>query len=331
MIFRDPWLLTLIPVITGLIFLANRKGRDGSIQFSNGELLSGLQKSTKIRVFKNLHLLRVLSSILIILALARPQSILEETRIRTEGLDMILAIDVSTSMLAEDFQIRERRMNRLSAVKEVAREFIRQRNHDRIGIVIFAAKAYTVCPLTLDHEWLLEHLGRIEIGMIEDNTALGSGLGSALNRLKGTPSKRGIVILLTDGRNNAGETPPLTAAAAARALETKVYTIGAGSRGPAPYPARDIFGKTIYRSVPLDMDEDLLKEIALRTRARYFRVADAASLEETFQEIDRLEKTIIEQKTYLEYHERFPFFLIPGLALLCLEIILRSTVLRKVP
>ncbi|RPJ11150.1 MAG: VWA domain-containing protein, partial [Deltaproteobacteria bacterium] len=231
----------------------------------------------------------------------------------------------------EDFKIGEKRASRFDAVKEVAREFIRHRENDRIGMVLFAGRTYTACPLTLDHEWVLQSLGRIEIGMIEDNTALGLGLSAALNRLKESSAKGKVVILLTDGRNNAGEISPLAAAMAAHALKIKVYTIGAGSKGPAPYPVMDPFGKKTHRLIPLDIDEDLLKQVASRTDSKYFRVTDSASLKETFQEIDRLEKTPLEQKAYYQHQEGFNLFLIPGLLLIFLEVILRNTLLRKIP
>jgi Ca-activated chloride channel homolog len=315
----------------GFILFAKRREKHGGLRFPSGELLNDSRKSYRIRLIDSLVILRTLSSILILMALARPQWILEEVKVKSEGIDIVLAIDVSTSMLAEDFRVGERRASRLDAVKEVAREFIRQRKNDRIGMVIFAGRAYTACPLTLDHEWILENLDRIEIGMVEDNTALGSALSAALTRLKGSPARAKSVILLTDGRNNAGKIPPLTAAAAARALKIRVYAVGAGSKGLAPYPVKDPFGKVIYRPIPLDIDEDLLNQIATRTESRYFRASDTTSLRETFKEIDRLEKTSFEQKIYYEHQECFYLFLIPGLVLLLFEIILKNTVLRKIP
>jgi Ca-activated chloride channel family protein len=331
MIFRDPWFLILIPVVAVLIFLAQRRTKQAGLRFSSGELIAGLRESRKVRFSKYLFFLRILCSILFVIALARPQSVLKETVITSEGIDLVLAVDVSTSMLAEDFKIADKKASRLEAIKEMSREFIRQRENDRIGMVIFAAGAYTVCPLTLDHDWVLQNLDRVEIGLIEDNTAIGLGLSAALNRLKESRSKGKVVILLTDGRNNAGDITPLTAATAARVLKIKVYTVGAGSNGLAPYPVTDPFGKTIYRMIPLDLDEDLLNQIASSTGAKYFRAMDIASLKETFLEIDRLEKSPIEQKVYQEYQELFHLFLIPGLVLLCLEIILKNTLLRKVP
>jgi len=331
MIFRDPWFLALIPVVTGIILLTARKKWSASIRFPSETLLTGIRDSYKTKALRNIHLLRILAAILVCLALARPQSVVEEIKVASEGIDIVLVLDASTSMLAEDFKSGDRRVSRIDAVKEVSREFIRRRANDRVGIVIFAARAYTVCPLTLDHEWALQHLDRIDIGMIEDNTAIGSGLSTALNRLRETRSKTKVLILLTDGRNNTGEIPPLTAAAAARALNIRVYTIGAGSKGAAPYPARDPFGKKIYRDIPLDIDEDLLKEVAASTGSKYFRATDRISLEETFGEIDRLEKTSVTQKLYRRYGELFPWFLIPGMILLCMEFALKQTVLRKIP
>jgi Ca-activated chloride channel family protein len=263
--------------------------------------------------------------------LARPQQILEESKVKTEGIDIVLSVDVSSSMLAEDFNVDSKRINRMEAAKAVIKDFIRNRRGDRIGMVLFAARAYMICPLTLDYEWLLTNLERVDVGLIEDNTAIGSGLSSALNRLKESSARGKAVILLTDGRNNAGRIGPEEAAAAARALKVKVYTIGIGSQGPAPYPAKDPFGKKIYRAIPLDIDEGLLNWIASNTEARYFRASDMTSLKEIFREIDQLEKTPIEEKIYYARVELFHLFLISGMVLLCLEVILRRTILRRIP
>jgi Ca-activated chloride channel family protein len=268
---------------------------------------------------------------LIIFALARPQSPLEESKIQTKGIDIVLALDVSTSMLAEDFTLGGKRQNRLAVVKDVVKDFIKGRQNDRIGMVAFAARAYTVCPLTLDYGWLFENLERVKIGMVEDGTAIGSGLSSALNRLQDTRAKSKVIILLTEGRNNAGKISPLTAAEAAKALKVKVYTIGAGTRGLAPYPVKDFFGNKIYQPIKIDLDEETLTRIALKTEAKYFRATDTKSLREIYKEIDKLEKTPIEEKGYLEYKELFSTFLISGLGLLFLEIILNNTILRKIP
>ncbi len=329
--FHNPIFLILIPAAAAIIFYAKRRNAQSGIRFSSEDFLSKLKKSFKIKLARNLIFLRLASIILIILALARPQSPVADSKIQSEGIDIVLAIDCSTSMLAEDFKMSNRRQNRIEVVKDVVKDFIKARKNDRIAIVAFAARAYTVCPLTLDYGWLLENLERIKAGMIEDGTAIGSGIASSLNRLKETIAKSKIIILLTDGRNNTGKISPVTAAEAAKALKIKVYTIGAGTKGLAPYPMKDFFGNTIYQAIKIDIDEDTLMKIASITEAKYFRATDTEGLRKIYKEIDKLEKTTIEDKGYLEYNELFPIFLIPGLIILFTEIILANTVLRKIP
>lgn len=332
MIFYSPFFLILLPIAAGIIFFAKKKEKVTSgIKFSSGDLLGGLKGSWKLKLSGNLIFLRLAAVSLLIVALARPQSPIEDSKIESEGIDIVLAIDCSTSMLAEDFKIGGKRQNRLEVVKDVVKDFINGRSNDRIGLVAFAARAYTVSPLTLDYGWLMQNLTRIKTNMIEDGTAIGSGLTSALNRLRDTEAKSKVVILLTDGRNNTGKISPFTAAEAAKALKVKVYTIGAGTKGFAPYPAKDFFGNTVYQPVQIDIDEDTLKEIASLTGAKYFRATDTESLRGIYKEIDRLEKTRIEEKGYLEYNELFPLFLVIGLSLLSLEIVLSNTLLRKLP
>ncbi len=276
-------------------------------------------------------LLRMFALLLIIVALSRPQFMLQESKIESEGIDIVLAIDTSTSMLAEDFELGGKRENRLEVVKEVVRDFISNRNSDRIGIVAFASRAYTVSPLTLDYGWLMQSLDRVKIGMIEDGTAIGSGLSSALNRLKDTKAKGKVVILLTDGRNNAGRISPITAAEAAGSLDIKAYTIGAGTKGLAPYPAQDLFGNKVYRQVKIEIDEQILQKIAKKTDAQYFRATDTESLKKIYKSIDKLEKAPIEETGYREYKELFHLFLVPGLVLLLLEMVLNKSLLRRLP
>ncbi|MDD5691502.1 MAG: VWA domain-containing protein, partial [Candidatus Omnitrophica bacterium] len=241
------------------------------------------------------------------------------------------AIDCSTSMLAEDFRLGGQRQNRIEVVKSVVKDFIMGRKNDRIAIVAFASRAYTVCPLTLDYGWLLDNLERVKTGLVEDGTAIGSGIATSLNRLKDAKAKSKVVILLTDGRNNTGKISPLTAAEAAKALKIKVYTIGAGSKGPVPYPVKDFFGNTVYQPVQIDIDEDTLIKIAEMTGAKYFRATDTESLRKIYKEIDSLEKTDIEESGYLEYNELFNVFLILALVFLLSDIVLSNTVLRKIP
>ena len=331
MIFQNPWTLILLPIAALLIVLSKRGELSPSFQFSTGELLNGLRTTFRVRLLNGLFVLRIAVLFLIIIALSRPQLMLEETILETEGIDIVLAVDTSTSMLAEDFELKGKRVNRLEVVKDVVKNFISNRSFDRIGIVAFASSAYTVSPLTLDYGWLIQNMDRVKIGMIEDGTAIGSGISSALNRLKETGAKSKVVILLTDGRNNAGKLSPLTAAEAASALNIRIYTIGAGSKGMVPYPTKDMFGNTVYRRVKIEIDENTLKKIADKTKARYYRATDTESLRNIYEEIDELEKTVIEEKGYTEYKELFHMFLIPALLLLLLEVILRNTFLRRMP
>jgi Ca-activated chloride channel family protein len=331
MSFRDPLFLLLIPlVLAGACYLRKKK-TSAAITFSSERLLKGVRPSLKVRFNKNLYLLRISALCLIAVALARPQSPLEESRIQTEGIDIVLAIDVSTSMLAEDFTLKGKRVNRLDAVKDVVKNFIKGRQNDRIGLVAFAARAYTVSPLTLDYSWLLQNLERVKIGMIEDGTAIGLGLASSLNRLKDTKAKSKVVVLLTDGRNNTGDISPALACEIAKSLGIKVYTIGAGTRGLAPYPARDFFGNKVYQSIKIDIDEDILTDIADKTGGKYFRATDTQSLRKIYSEIDKMEKTPVEEKGYLEYKELFMGFLGIALVLILLEVSLSNTALRRIP
>ncbi len=331
MTFHNPFFLILLPVAALIIFYTARKNAASGFKFSSGGLLGGLQTTFKARLSRGLIFLRLASVSLIIIALARPQTPVADSRLQTEGIDIVLALDCSTSMLAEDFQIAGKRQSRIDVIKDVVKDFIKGRSNDRIGIVVFAGRAYTLCPLTLDYGWLLENIERIKAGMIEDGTAIGSGISSALNRLRGTKAKSKIIVLLTDGRNNSGKVTPLVAAEAAKALKVKIYAIGAGAKGLVPYPVKDFFGNVFYQQVRIDIDEDTLTKIASVTEAKYFRATDTESLKEIYRQIDKMEKTPVEEKGYSEYNELFPLLLIPGLALLFLEITLTHTLLRKVP
>lgn len=331
MTFHNPFILILLPVVFLIVLYANKRNVSVGFRFSSGELLSGLRSSWKVRLSAKLVFLRLAAYLLIIIALASPQSPISDSKARFEGIDIVLAIDCSTSMLAEDFKAGGKRMNRLDVVKDVVKDFINGRKDDRIGIVAFAARAYTVSPLTLDYGWLMQNLDRIKTGMLEDGTAAGSGIATSLNRLKDTKAKSKIVILLTDGRNNAGQISPITAAEAAKALKIKVYTIGAGAKGPVPYPAYDLFGNKVYQMVSIDIDEDTLEKIASLTDAKYYRATDTESLKKIYNEIDKLEKSPVEEKGYSQYNELFIYFLIPALIILLIEIVLSNTVLRKIP
>jgi len=266
--------------------------------------------------------------ILLIIAFARPQSGTKEEKIITEGIDIVLAMDISSSMLAEDLA---RHKNRLDVTKEVAAHFIKERTNDRIGMVVFSAKSFTQCPLTMDYGILLKFLKEIHVGMIDDGTAIGMGLANSVNRLQTSKAKSKVVILLTDGRNNRGELDPVTAAQIAKALKIRVYTIGAGKRGEALYPIDDPFLGKRYVPMKVDIDEDVLKKIANITGGKYYRATDKTSLEKIYQEIGELEKTKIEVKEFTRYRELFVTFLAVALGILLLESVLANTRFRKIP
>ncbi|KAB2835884.1 MAG: VWA domain-containing protein, partial [Candidatus Brocadia sp.] len=242
MIFRDPFILLFIIVVPPLIYIYFRSKGTNQVVFPSLGALKKIKPSFSQRYRHILIVLRSTAIILLVIALARPQYGNEQTKVTTEGIDIVLAVDVSGSMLAEDFEIGGQRYNRLHVVKPVVKDFIMKRTNDRIGLVVFAGRPYTQCPMTLDYGMLLQLLEKAEIGMVEDGTAIGSALGSSIERLKDTKAKSKVIILLTDGRNNAGEIDPFTAAEIARTFGIKIYTIGAGTKGLAPYPAMDIFG-----------------------------------------------------------------------------------------
>ncbi len=332
MIFSDfiniIWLLIFAPIIIWVYIKVRPHGR---VRFSSIKNLKRLKPSYAIKARHILLGLRMFALCLLVIALMRPQQGIEETKISAEGIDIILAVDVSSSMLAEDFVLKGERKNRLEVVKEVVRDFIKKRSNDRIGLVVFAGQAYMQCPLTLDYGVLLKFLDRINIGMIEDGTAVGDGLATALARLKGLESKSKVVILLTDGVNNAGRVDPANAAGLAKALGVKVYTIGAGSKGKVPYPAQDFFGNKVYQWVIIDVDEESLRNIAEATGGKYFRATDTEKLQQIYGEINRLEKTKMEVTSYGDYKELFTPFVLFAMILMLLEVILRYTVLRTLP
>lgn len=331
MIFKYPWFLLLLGAAPLLWLWLQHRDRTGSVRFSSLALAGEIKPTFRLKLRGGLVFLRLAAVTLMIIALARPQMSLTKNRNFKEGIDIVLAIDVSTSMNALDFTIGGRRYDRVYIVKKVVTDFINSRPDDRIGVVAFAANPYVASPLTLDHDWLLANMYRIKTGMVEDGTAIGSGIMAALNRLKHSKAKTKIVILLTDGRNNTGKIAPLTAAEAAQALNVKMYTIGAGSAGLVPYPVQDMFGRTVLQNIQLDLDEDTLQKIADTTNGKYFRATDTASLEKIYKEIDRMEKTPFKRPENTRYKEVYGTFLIWGLAFLLLEQLLSNTFLRKIP
>jgi Ca-activated chloride channel family protein len=331
MYLLNPLYLLTIPAIIALAIYARRYKGAAGIKFSSGELLSGIKPSVKAAISRYLPFVRTAALILIAIALCRPQAPLGRAHVETEGIDIVFAVDSSTSMLGEDFQVRGRRLSRIDIVKDVIKDFIKGRSNDRLGLVTFAARAYTMCPLTLDYGWLLTNVDRLQAGIVEDGTAIGSGITASLNRLRASSAKSKVVILLTDGRNNAGNVAPLVAAQAANALKVKIYAIGAGTRGLVPYPVRDMFGRKVYQQVQIDLDEETLQQIASVSGGKYFRATDTESLRRIYAEIDRMERSKIEEKGYQQVRELFAWFLIPGLLLLGAEIVLSNTWLRRLP
>jgi Ca-activated chloride channel family protein len=329
--FAHPWVLLLLLVIPLLAWLKGKFGGTAGVTFSDTAMLAKIGNRRRSRAGAFLVALTYLALVLFIVALARPQLGRITTRVQATGVDIMLVLDVSRSMLAEDFTIGNRRANRIDAVKLVTEQFIRERPNDRIGLVAFAGRPYLVSPLTLDHDWLIRNLERLRIGLVEDGTAIGSAIASAANRLKDKEAKTKLIVLLTDGDNNAGKVQPLTAAEAAKALGIRIYTIGAGTEGEAPFPLTNQFGRTVYRNVLVKFDEKTLQEIAAMTSGQYFRATDTNSLRTIFGEIDKLEKSKVEVEKTAQYRDLFMWFLIPGLACLALETLLSQTVWRRLP
>ncbi len=329
--FAHAWVLWFLLLLPLLALLRGRWGGTPGILFSSTSLVLAVGKKRRSKAGAMLASLVLAAMALLITALARPQFGRTLEHVTASGVDIMLTLDVSGSMIAEDYTIGSSRANRIDVVKKVTQQFIEARPNDRIGIIAFAGRPYLVSPLTLDHDWLIRNLDRVKIGLVEDGTAIGSGLASAVARLKDRDSKTKIIVLLTDGANNAGKVQPLTAAEAGRALGIKIYSIGAGSNGPVPVPMKDPFGRTVYQKVVFDFDEKLLEQIAKIGEGKYFRAADTRSMDATFREIDRLEKTKIEVEKTAEYRDLFPWLLFPALLLLAAEAVLSRTLWSRLP
>ena len=318
-------LLLAIPAIAAWVWF-KKVDTDVSFTMSSIESIENIN-TWRTWLHKFMPVLRMLSFIFIVIALARPQVTLKEEEVKAEGIDIMMIMDLSSSMLAQDF-----RPDRLSVSKEVAKAFVDKRQFDRMGLVVFAGESFTQCPLTTDHRVVKDFLDNLECGLLQDGTAIGMGLASAVNRLKDSEAKSKVVILLTDGVNNAGYIKPITAAEIAEEFEIKVYTIGVGSMGQALSPvSRRSDGKYIFGMARVEIDEQLLREISKMTDGRYYRATDEQSLTAIYDEIDKLEKTEIEVSTFKRYSEEFRRFLIWGVAFLLFEIVLRLSVLRSLP
>lgn len=330
--FQHPWFLLALAALPLLAWLRGKTGPRAAFLYSSITLLKGIERSTRSRAGAFLTALRWIALALFIIALARPQKTESETSVRASGVDIVIAVDLSGSMESEDFVVNRQRVNRLHVAKETVKQFVSRRTSDRLGLVAFAARAYIAAPLTLDHDFLLSNLARLELHTIEDGTAIGSALAASVNRLRELKSKSKIVVLMTDGQNNAGKVPPLTAAEAAQALGVKVYTIGVGIRGNAPFPRMNPFtGRKEYVPVPVDIDEKTLQAIADKTGGKYFRADSSDTLRQIYDEIDRLEKTEIEMKKYVRRFELFWVFAAAGIFLLLCEVVLANTVWRRLP
>ncbi|MDP4173326.1 MAG: VWA domain-containing protein [Bacteroidota bacterium] len=325
--FAYPWVLyglVIVPLLAIWYWLKGRH-KPAPITFSSLGIFKGFTPTMRERFLHLPAVLRLLAIALLIVALARPQSFTSGENIYTQGIDIAIVLDISGSMLAEDFK-----PNRIEAAKHVIDDFIQGRETDRIGLVIFSYESFTQCPLTIDYSVLRGLLKEVKSGMIQDGTAIGTALANGVNRLKDSKSTSKVIILLTDGVNNAGEIDPLTAAQIAKTFGIRVYTIGVGSIGEAPYPFQTPFGIR-YQNMPVEIDEALLRKIASMTNGKYFRATNNKKLGDIYQEIDRLEKTKIEVTSYRNAKELFYPWLGIGLVLLLMELWLSKTVFRKIP
>ena len=322
------WALTLLPLV---MLWRGRRGPVAAIQYSDVGLARAVARKSRSRIGNWVWLLAVFAALLMIVGLARPQRGHSRTEVTANGIDIVLGLDVSGSMQALDFLIDNQRVNRIEVVKSVVGKFIDERPNDRIGLIAFAGAPYLVSPITLDHDWLQQNLERVSIGGVDDGTAIGSAIAAAVNRLRTTPAKSKVVILLTDGMNNTGKISPLAAAEAARALGMKVYTIGVGVRGKAPVPVRDEAGHMRLVMAQVDVDEKTLQTVADQTGGKFYRATDTDSLRKIYEQINRLETTAQTVQKFEHYDELYPWALIPALAILGTGFLLQQTRYRRLP
>jgi Ca-activated chloride channel family protein len=322
------WLLLLLPVIA---FWLGRKGRVAGVEYSSASVAREVARETRSRAGSIMILLPLLAAVFFIVGMARPQLHKGSTEVQASGVDLMLAIDVSGSMQSLDYQVNGQPTSRIDTVKAAVSKFIDARPDDRMGLIEFSGEPYLVSPLTLDHDWLHQGLERVNTGTIADGTAIGDAIAMGVNRLRDQPSKSKVLVLLTDGCNNMGRVSPLIAAQAAKALGIKIYTIGAGVRGEAPMPVKDDFGNTHIVMVPADVDEDTLGKIAQMTGGQFFRATDTEKLDDTYAQIDRMEKTTHMVKHYEHVSELFTWALLPGLFVLGTSFLLEQTRFRRLP
>jgi Ca-activated chloride channel homolog len=340
--FEQPWFLLLGLLLPLFWFIGSRFQRPPAIRFAAARIFERATAFRRSWRKAAQNALYYFGCACLIVALARPQLGTATNRIQTNGIDIMILLDVSLSMLSEDYSIGTNRASRLEVVKQVTEKFISGRPNDRIGVIAFSGRAYLVSPLTLDHTWLVENLARLSIrrigdqtaigsSLVEDGTAIGSALATAANRLRDKRAKSRVIVLLTDGDNNAGKIPPLTAAEAAAAIGIKIYTIGAGTNGLVPFPHSDGFGNTYYSQEYMPFKEDTCREIARIGNGVFFRAADTKTMTEIFEQIDQFEKTEIQMQKYESYQDIFAWLLGAGLCLLGATFALRETIWSKVP
>lgn|SRR5574344_45037 len=325
--FAHPWILLGLIVVPLLIgwYIWRYRHQNAAMQYPDLQMFKGYKKTLRQRLYPVQYVLRLIAVTALVIALARPQCKLSRKEMTVEGIDIVLAMDVSGSMLAEDFH-----PNRLESAKKVATRFISGRKNDRMALVVFSGEAFTQVPLTIDHQVLLRQLEGLKSGMIKDGTAMGDGLATAINRIKDSKAKSKVIILLTDGVNNMGSVDPQSAAEIAALYDIRLYTIGVGSRGMAPYPARDQFGRLVYQNMEVEIDEPLLTRMAQSTPdGRYFRSTNQRSLQNIFNQIDQMEKTRIDVTKYSHAKDLFFSFLLIALVSLSAEILLKLLYFKK--
>lgn len=327
-IFANPAFFYLFIIIGLMIIWYVWRGRKGSatLSVSGFEGFSDGIISPRVWLRHSLFVFRIVALSLFIVALARPQSTNRWEKVTTEGIDIVMAMDISGSMRAMDF-----RPNRLEAAKDVGIEFVNSRPDDRFGLVVFAGESFTQCPLTTDRAVVTNFMNELKFGMVEDGTAIGMGLATAVNRIKDSKTESKVIILLTDGVNNQGEIGPVTAAELASAYGIRVYTVGIGTMGLAPFPVKDMFGRSVVQKMEVEIDEEVLRKIAVLTEGKYFRATDKEKLKSIYKEIDQMEKTQLDVKQFSKLKDEYFPWLLGGLILLGLEIILRYTVFRTIP
>lgn len=322
------WVLAALPLI---MLWRGRRGPVAAVEYSDVSLARDIARRTRSRIGWIVGLLPIIAAALMIVGLARPQRTHSRTEVTVNGIDIVLGLDVSGSMQALDFSVGNSPINRIAVVKSVVARFIEERPNDRIGLIAFAAYPYIVSPLTLDHDWLLQNLERVDVGVGDDGTAIGSAIAAAVNHLRTTAAKSKVIILLTDGVNNSGKISPLAAAEAARALGVKVYTIGVGVRGKAPIPVRDEAGRIHMVMDSVDVDEKTLQAVASQTGGRFYRATDTDSLRKIYEQINRYETSAQSVQRFEHVEELYKWALYPALSLLALGFLLQQTRFRRLP